>query len=201
MKRRAVIATIGIALVLVIGIVVWKNIDDRNSHADVGKGRARGENTSIDNRSAGETEPESAELTPGGAAMASGLSDTSRTSAESSSAVAEKAIAVSHKLTGAGSNSRLSLQVTNHGITPLTLDRNRATDPIRALQFFDEAGKRVPTVPPALPIDGSVVIQPGKSEQFDYHLNIFSPPLKPGHYSIHVSFVRTDPISWEIPEQ
>jgi RNA polymerase sigma factor (sigma-70 family) len=111
------------------------------------------------------------------------------------------AVRVSHKLTGEGRNTRLSVTVTNPGTTPLELNKNVSTDAIRALRFFDADGKRVPTLPPPLPTEGTITVAPGESREFDYGLNIFSPPLKAGHYSIHVSFISADPIQWTIPEQ
>jgi hypothetical protein len=111
------------------------------------------------------------------------------------------AVRVSHKLTGAGRNTRLSVTVTNRGTTPLELNKNVSTDAIRALRFFDADGERVPTIPPSFPTEGTITVSPGESREFDYGLNIFSPPLKAGHYSIHVSFISADPIQWIIPEQ
>ncbi len=111
------------------------------------------------------------------------------------------AVRVSHKLTGEGRNTRLSVTVTNPGTTPLELNKNDSTDAIRALRFFDADGERVPTLPPSFPTEGTITVAPGESRAFDYNLNIFSPPLKAGHYSIHVSFISADPIPWIIPEQ
>ncbi|MDP2815446.1 MAG: hypothetical protein Q8O19_02070, partial [Rectinemataceae bacterium] len=70
--------------------------------------------------------------------------------------------------------------------------------------FWNSKGEPVGVMSPSLAnkvLSGTTVIASGETKDFRYSLDMFSPPLKPGDYTIQCSFIQTDPIKWTIPEQ
>jgi hypothetical protein len=200
MNRRTIAALTGFAVLLLIGILAWQGARDGMGTADSHAPSSPRDSADLDGETAHKTVRGDNRAVAQDEAASREEASTSRAPAKSATGTDKNPIRVSHKLTGAGRNTRLSVTVANHGATPLVLNKNVSTDAIRALRFFDADGKRVPTIPPSFPLEGTITIAPGESKEFDYNLNIFSPPLKPGDYSIHVSFVSADPIQWTIPE-
>ncbi len=59
---------------------------------------------------------------------------------------------------------------------------------VLALTVYNEKGERIPTVPPGVPKNGPFVeIQPMESLDLSYTLNMFSPELPKGKYSIRMN--------------
>jgi hypothetical protein len=69
------------------------------------------------------------------------------------------------------------------------IDKQLLSTAILALNVLDAAGTQLPTIPPPIPaaVQEFVVIPPGKELSRSFGLNIFSPPLPPGTYTVRLA--------------
>jgi hypothetical protein len=83
---------------------------------------------------------------------------------------------------------RLLGMVGNSTEAPLEVDTFPLRSALLSLRVYDSAGKQVATVPPpSPPRDRAKMVRelkPGRVLRFEYDLNMFAPPLKPGEYGV-----------------
>lgn len=88
------------------------------------------------------------------------------------------------------------LVITNPGPGELVLTRGAVDLPVLALEVRDARDARVPTIPPPVPRTEDaerIVLAPGQTLERDYPLDVFSPPLAPGAYTLHCNMVACAP--------
>jgi hypothetical protein len=79
--------------------------------------------------------------------------------------------------------------VENRGEVPVDFDVTTASNSVLFLEVLDAAGRRVPPVPPSVPPSPMDVLSlaPHGGRVLAHSLGIFSPPLPPGDYRVHVA--------------
>lgn len=88
------------------------------------------------------------------------------------------------------------LVITNPGPAPLELTRGALDLAVLAVEVYDAAERRVPTIPPPVPRPEDaepIAIAPGEALTRDYALAVFSPPLPPGRYTLRCRVVACAP--------
>jgi hypothetical protein len=91
--------------------------------------------------------------------------------------------------------------IENRSDASVDLDVTTASNTVLFLEVLDAAGRHVPPVPPSVPPSEMDIVSlaPRAGRVFAHSLGIFSPPLAPGDYRVHVAG-STAPSS-EIPFQ
>ena len=88
------------------------------------------------------------------------------------------------------------LAITNPGPDPLVVTRGALDLAALAVEVRDADDRRVPTIPPPVPRPEdaeAIAIAPGQALARDYRLDVFSPPLPPGRYTLHCRVVVCAP--------
>ena len=88
------------------------------------------------------------------------------------------------------------LVITSRGPDDLVLTRGAVDLDQLALEVRDARGERVPTIPPPVPRPEDaerLVLRAGETLERDYRLDVFSPPLPPGRYTLHCRMVACAP--------
>mgnify|MGYP001246063723 CR=1 FL=1 len=88
------------------------------------------------------------------------------------------------------------LAITNPGPDPLVVTRGALDLAVLAIEVRDAADHRVPTIPPPVPQPEdaeAITIAPGQAVARDYRLDVFSPPLPPGRYTLRCRVVACAP--------
>ena len=90
----------------------------------------------------------------------------------------------------AARDAKLVYVVENRGSTEATLDLDQLESAIFAIEVFDAKGKQIYTIPPGMPPANyqprRAVLAPGASRKFTVTLNVFSPELAAGTYSVRL---------------
>lgn len=88
------------------------------------------------------------------------------------------------------------LAITNPGPDPLVVTRGALDLAVLAVEVRDADDRRVPTIPPPVPRPEdaeAVTLAPGETLARDYRLDVFSPPLPPGRYTLRCRVVACAP--------
>ncbi|MBW2454856.1 MAG: hypothetical protein JRI68_10110 [Deltaproteobacteria bacterium] len=86
----------------------------------------------------------------------------------------------------------LTVTIRNDGAEPATLQMDILRSGILSLDVFDADGKRIPTIPPPMPLTpeemkrAQETLPPGQSRKLTYTLHMFSPQLPPGQYTVRM---------------
>ncbi|MBL8621666.1 MAG: hypothetical protein JNK64_10190 [Myxococcales bacterium] len=93
------------------------------------------------------------------------------------------------------------LAITNPGPDPLILTRGALDLAVLAVEVRDADDRRVPTIPPPVPQPEDadpIAIAPGQALARDYRLDVFSPTLPPGRYTLHCRVVACAPRAFAV---
>jgi hypothetical protein len=99
---------------------------------------------------------------------------------------------------------QLTAEITNEGTDPAELRMDVLAVGIFSLDVFDSAGKRIPTIPPPMPLTPEEVEQakellpPGQSRRIEYTLHMFSPPLPAGTYTAKLRDIPCEAVTFTI---
>lgn len=110
----------------------------------------------------------------------------------SDAAVAETLVARFEKPAGpmAARDAKLVYVVENRGSTEAALDLDQLESAIFAIEVFDAKGTQIYTIPPGMPPANyqprRAALAPGASRKFTVTLNVFSPELAAGTYSVRL---------------
>jgi len=86
----------------------------------------------------------------------------------------------------------------------LQLDTSVFNSAILSLEVLDADGKQLPTVPPPFPVRPEdrgkylKTVEPGNEYEIAYSLYMFSPPLKPGIYSVRTKGIESNTVKVNI---
>lgn len=86
----------------------------------------------------------------------------------------------------------LTVTIRNDGAEPATLAMDVLRSGILSLDVYDGDGKRIPTIPPPMPLTDEEMeraketLLPGQSRELTYTLHMFSPQLPPGEYTVRM---------------
>lgn len=85
-------------------------------------------------------------------------------------------------------SGKVKVVLRNKTDKAVSVDKQTLESGILALDVFDAAGKRIPTIPPPIPrpLPEVLVIPAGGEHAQSYDLNFFSPALKPGIYLVRL---------------
>ncbi|HEY5934793.1 MAG TPA: hypothetical protein VIU61_09165 [Kofleriaceae bacterium] len=107
-------------------------------------------------------------------------------------AVAESLVARFEKPAGpmAARDAKLVYVIENRGSTEATLELDQLESAIFAIEVLDAKGKQIYTIPPGMPPANyqprRAALAPGASRRFTVTLNVFSPELAAGTYSVRL---------------
>lgn len=93
------------------------------------------------------------------------------------------------------------LVITNPGPDDLTLTHGAVDLAVLAVEVRDASDARVPTMPPPVPRPEDaerIVLRPGEQLVRDYRLDVFSPPLAAGRYTLHCRMVACAPLAFTV---
>ena len=102
--------------------------------------------------------------------------------------------------------AELRCAIRNVSGSPVQVDTFSLGSAILSLAVFDASGKRIPTVPPPMPPHPDhadeflKVLRPGQTITESYSLYMFSPPLKPGTYTVRMSDIDSNKVIFKIEE-
>ena len=85
-----------------------------------------------------------------------------------------------------GRDVRVHTKVQNGGDQPLQLNLYGASSAVLFLEVRNGVGRTIHTIPPPMPPEEMeiVTLAPGESREFRHALNMFSPPLSKGRYTV-----------------
>jgi hypothetical protein len=98
------------------------------------------------------------------------------------------------------------LHVENTTEHPITFYTHSLTSSI-LIRVYDAKGRLVPRVPPPMPVTRRdlhryrTILKPGANFESSQSLNIFSPPLQPGHYRVSLLGLPMNPVAVTIADQ
>lgn len=78
----------------------------------------------------------------------------------------------------------VNVTLTNNTSAPAVLPGQVVTVPQLLLEVRGPQNQVMPTIPPPVPASSTVTIAPGQSVQRVLSLGMFSPPLRPGRYTV-----------------
>jgi hypothetical protein len=78
----------------------------------------------------------------------------------------------------------VQVQVRNRTLQPVVLPAEVLSAAQLLLEVIDARGTRVPTVPPPAMSGQAVTLAPGERVRRELTLDVFSPPLRPGRYTV-----------------
>ena len=93
----------------------------------------------------------------------------------------------------------VSVHIENRGSDPIVLLAEELRAPAALFEIRDGMGQKVLPTSPPMPSGEKRVVEPGKSIAIKMTLaGMFSPPLKPGDYSVRLRRIDSDPRPFRI---
>lgn len=89
--------------------------------------------------------------------------------------------------------------IENHSNDPVILLAEEVSSPAALFEVRDAYGQKIPTTNPPVPTGGKKVVEPGHAIDIKMSLaGMFTPPLKPGEYSLRLRRIDSTPRRFRI---